>query len=84
MLLLFPFQVTLEGVTGTLDTFIVEPMCAFSAEYYICIHSLRECDEMLFHHEGGVEVGDVDAKAVRQGEGRREGGWVGGVNGGKG
>jgi hypothetical protein len=59
--------VTLEGVTGSLDTFIVEPMSAFSAEYYICIHSLREYDEMLFYHEGGVDVGDVDAKAVRRG-----------------
>eukprot|EP00967_Tisochrysis_lutea_P104425 scaffold158482_cov35-Tisochrysis_lutea.AAC.7 len=36
-----------------------------SLRYYICIHSLREHDEMLFYHEGGVDVGDVDSKAVR-------------------
>jgi len=60
-------DVELEGVKGKLNCFIIEPMMAFSAEYYICIHSLREKDEMLFYHEGGVDVGDVDAKAVRLG-----------------
>jgi hypothetical protein len=25
----------------------------------------RDGEEFLFHHEGGVDVGDVDAKAVR-------------------
>lgn len=35
------------------------------SEYYVCIQSLREGDEILFTHEGGVEVGDVDAKANR-------------------
>ena len=58
-------EVELEGVRGKLDTFIVEPMSAYTAEYYICIHSLREYDEILFYHEGGVDVGDVDAKAVK-------------------
>jgi len=58
-------EIELEGVRGKLDTFIVEPMSSFSAEYYICIHSLREHDEMLFYHEGGVDVGDVDSKAMR-------------------
>lgn len=32
-------------------------------EFYICINSVREGDMILFTHEGGVEVGDVDAKA---------------------
>ncbi len=32
-------------------------------EYYICIHSLRGYDEVLFTTEGGVEIGDVEAKA---------------------
>ena len=27
--------------------------------------SCRETDEILFYHEGGVDVGDVDSKAVR-------------------
>lgn len=32
---------------------------------YVCIYSHRYADTILFHHEGGVDVGDVDAKAVR-------------------
>lgn len=31
----------------------------------MCIYATREGDHVLFHHEGGVEVGDVDAKAQR-------------------
>lgn len=31
----------------------------------MCIYATREGDQVLFHHEGGVEVGDVDAKAER-------------------
>lgn len=34
-------------------------------EFYVCIYAAREGDHVLFHHEGGVEVGDVDAKAQR-------------------
>lgn len=34
-------------------------------EFYVCIYATREGDYVLFHHEGGVEVGDVDAKALR-------------------
>jgi len=56
-----------EIVSGILDHFIVEPFVphAQSDEYYICIQSFRECEEILFYHEGGVDVGDVDAKGVR-------------------
>jgi len=56
-----------EIVTGILDTFIIEPMVAHeqSDEYYICFQTHREIDEILFYHEGGVDVGDVDAKASR-------------------
>ncbi|KJE94236.1 ATP citrate-lyase [Capsaspora owczarzaki ATCC 30864] len=55
------------AVEGTLDTFIIEPFVPHEAsdEYYICILSERDGDEILFHHEGGVDIGDVDAKAVR-------------------
>jgi len=28
----------------------------------VCIYSHRQGDTVLFHHEGGVEIGDVDAK----------------------
>lgn len=34
-------------------------------EFYVCIYAAREGDFVLFHHEGGVEVGDVDAKAQK-------------------
>ena len=56
-----------EAVTGTLNNFIVEPFCphAPESEYYVCIKSAREGDEILFTHEGGIDVGDVDAKAKR-------------------
>jgi ATP citrate (pro-S)-lyase len=55
-----------EKTTGTLNNFIVEPMCPHpdDSEYYICINSVREGDVILFTHEGGVDVGDVDAKAL--------------------
>jgi ATP citrate (pro-S)-lyase len=55
------------NVTGLLKTFIVEPFVPHEAsdEYYVCIHSEREGDEVLFYHEGGVDIGDVDSKAER-------------------
>jgi len=31
-------------------------------EFYVCIYSQRQGDTIMFHHEGGVEIGDVDAK----------------------
>lgn len=34
-------------------------------EFYVCIYATREGDHVLFHHQGGVEVGDVDATAQR-------------------
>uniref|UniRef100_A0A3Q2E0W9 ATP citrate synthase n=1 Tax=Cyprinodon variegatus TaxID=28743 RepID=A0A3Q2E0W9_CYPVA len=34
-------------------------------EFYMCIYASREGDYVLFHHEGGVDVGDVDAKAQK-------------------
>ncbi|KAJ1973947.1 ATP citrate lyase subunit 1, partial [Dimargaris cristalligena] len=59
--------VTIDGVTGFLKTFLVEPFIPHpsSAEHYICIQSVREGDVILFTHEGGIDVGDVDAKALR-------------------
>lgn len=30
----------------------------------MCIYSHRFADTILFYHEGGVDIGDVDAKAV--------------------
>lgn len=56
-----------EVVTGILDHFIVEPFVPHqqSDEYYLCLQSFRGQDEVLFYHEGGVDVGDVDSKGVR-------------------
>lgn len=34
-------------------------------EFYVCIYATREGDHILFHHQGGIEVGDVDATAQR-------------------
>ena len=28
----------------------------------MCIYAQRDCDTILFHHEGGVDIGDVDSK----------------------
>jgi ATP citrate (pro-S)-lyase len=55
-----------ESVTGELNTFIVEPFLPHPShtEYYVCITSTREADLILFTHEGGVDIGDVDAKAL--------------------
>ena len=55
-----------ESITGTLNNFIVEPFLPHpsNTEYYVCITSAREGDAILFTHEGGVDIGDVDAKAL--------------------
>jgi ATP citrate (pro-S)-lyase len=34
-------------------------------EAYVCIYSERNGDVILFHHQGGVDIGDVDEKALR-------------------
>lgn len=54
-------------MTGTLNNFILEPFLPHpsNTEFYVCINSNREGDSVLFTHEGGVDVGDVDAKALR-------------------
>jgi len=53
--------------TGKLKTFIIEPFLPHqqSEEAYVCIYSVRDKDIILFHHEGGVDIGDVDSKAVK-------------------
>lgn len=52
---------------GKLRNFIIEPFVAHKQEEeaYVCIFSHRNGDTILFHHEGGVDIGDVDAKAVK-------------------
>lgn len=31
----------------------------------MCIYASREGSQVLFHHEGGVDVGDVDTRAQK-------------------
>lgn len=52
------------GAKGVLNNFVIEPFVAHEQrdEYYMCIYAQRECNTILFYHEGGVDVGDVDAK----------------------
>lgn len=56
-----------ETVTGFLRQFLVEPFVPHpqETEYYININSVRDGDWILFTHEGGVDVGDVDEKAEK-------------------
>ena len=65
-ILLIESRPQVESVTGTLNNFIVEPFLPHpsNTEYYVCITSQREGDSILFTHEGGVDIGDVDAKAL--------------------
>ena len=46
-------EVTVDGVRGLLNVFIVEAFCPHPStdEYYICIQSHRFGEEVLFHHE---------------------------------
>lgn len=52
---------------GKLRTFIIEPFLPHEQkeEAYVCIYSHRGGDTILFTHEGGVDIGDVDAKALK-------------------
>lgn len=52
---------------GKLKTFIIEPFVPHTPdeEAYVCIYSHRKGDTILFHHQGGVDIGDVDAKALK-------------------
>jgi len=60
-------DIVVEGIQGVLRQFLVEPFVPHKQEeeYYININSVREGDWILFTHEGGVDVGDVDAKAEK-------------------
>lgn len=60
-------EIEIGKTTGKLKTFIVEKFIPHeqAQEFYICIYTQRDADVILFHHEGGVDIGDVDAKASR-------------------
>ncbi|GFY55074.1 ATP-citrate synthase [Trichonephila inaurata madagascariensis] len=59
--------VKVDRASGRLHNFIIEPFVPHKQdeEAYVCIYSHRYSDTILFHHEGGVDIGDVDAKALR-------------------
>lgn len=51
-----------------IDLYKYNVVCVFTLqveEAYLCIYSHRKADTILFHHEGGVDIGDVDAKALK-------------------
>ena len=56
-----------NGTVGQLTHFIIEPMIPHKEadECYVAIISTKDGDTIMFHHEGGVNVGDVDTKASR-------------------
>eukprot|EP00064_Thunnus_orientalis_P011177 superscaffoldBa00001588_g11207 len=60
-------ETTVGKAKGVLKNFLIEPFVPHTQEeeFYLCIYATREGDHVLFHHEGGVEVGDVDTKAQR-------------------
>ncbi|GFS36175.1 ATP-citrate synthase [Nephila pilipes] len=59
--------VKVDRASGRLCNFIIEPFVPHKQdeEAYVCIYSHRYADTILFHHEGGVDIGDVDAKALK-------------------
>ncbi|MBN2397960.1 MAG: ATPase [Deltaproteobacteria bacterium] len=60
-------RVTVGGVSGVLDHFIIEPFVPHDPadEQYVAIVSRRGGDDILFHHEGGSDIGDIDGVAAR-------------------
>ncbi|KAF4787494.1 ATP-citrate synthase-like protein [Turdus rufiventris] len=60
-------ETTIANAKGILKNFLIEPFVPHQQEeeFYVCIYAAREGDYVLFHHEGGVDVGDVDAKAQK-------------------
>jgi ATP citrate (pro-S)-lyase len=55
------------NAVGKLRNFIIEPFVPHkdAEEAYVCIYSHRTADTILFYHQGGVDIGDVDSKALR-------------------
>jgi ATP citrate (pro-S)-lyase len=55
-----------KGTVGQLTHFIVKPYAPYneSDECYIAIMATKDGDTIMFHHQGGINVGDVDSKAA--------------------
>ncbi len=61
-------EISIDGISGTLNTFLVEPYHPHDAgnEYYLAMRTLRDGDEILFSRHGGISVGNVEDKARRE------------------
>jgi ATP citrate (pro-S)-lyase len=55
-----------KGTVGQLTHFIIKPYAVYkeSDECYIAIMATKDGDLILFHREGGINVGDIDSKAA--------------------
>jgi ATP-citrate lyase beta-subunit len=49
-------EVTIDGKTDRLHTFLVEPFVPHTDEYYIAIKATKDADVIYFSLQGGVEV----------------------------
>ena len=49
-------QLTMNNVTGSLTTFIVEPFVPHDAEFYLSIQTVRSGIDLSFSDAGGVEI----------------------------
>lgn len=58
-------EATIGGRPGTLHTFLIEPFVPHDTEYYIAIRSQRDCDEVLFSLEGGINIEDNWDRVIR-------------------
>lgn len=59
-------EIQIDTVTGKLSNFIIEPYLDHkdNEEFYICIHATKYGNRVLYHKDGGVQVGgDIDTKA---------------------
>lgn len=56
---------TIGNTSGKLKNFIIEPFVPHEEkdEMYVAIFGTKTGDKILFYHEGGVDIGDVDDKA---------------------
>ncbi len=56
-----------KGTVGQLTHFIIKPYVHYKEtdECYLAITATADGDTIMFYHQGGINVGDVDAKALR-------------------
>ncbi|MBS9775371.1 ATPase [Candidatus Gracilibacteria bacterium] len=57
-------EIEINGISGTLEHFLVEDFVPHQAEYYISFTAKRDYDEINFSFEGGVEIEENWEKVV--------------------